>query len=242
MNATSENLLVLEDVQTYIGQFHILQGISLTVKKSAVTVLLGRNGAGKTTTLKTVMGLTPAQSGRLTFNNTLLNGKSTYEVARLGIGYVPEDRGIFRDLTVQENLWLAARGEKPVSYRGRLDFCLELFPDMARFLRQKAGTLSGGQQQMVAISRVLMTDNQLLLIDEPSKGLAPIVIKAVMDALEKLKAHITILLVEQNFTMASTIGDSFYLIDDGHNVLNGPMSQLLSDRDLTRQYLGVGTI
>jgi branched-chain amino acid transport system ATP-binding protein len=236
----AENLLVVEQIQTYIGQFHILQGISLAVPKSAVTVLLGRNGAGKTTTLKTIMGLLTPRSGQLILNGQPLNGKTTYQIARLGIGYVPEDRGIFRDLSVQENLWLAARGEKPANYRQRLEFCHDLFPDMQRFMRQKAGTLSGGQQQMVAISRVLMTDNQLLLIDEPSKGLAPIVVKAVMDALEKIKAHMTILLVEQNFTMASTVGDYFYLIDDGHNVLDGPMERLLSDQALTRQYLGVG--
>lgn len=234
------NLLVLEGLQTYIGQFHILQGLDLAVPEGAVTVLLGRNGAGKTTTLKTIMGLTPARQGRLTYKGESLTGLTTYQIARQGIGYVPEDRGIFRELTVEENLSLAARGESRASYRTHLANCLDLFPDMQRFLKQKAGTLSGGQQQMVAISRGLMTDNKLLLIDEPSKGLAPIVIKAVMDALQKLKQQVTILLVEQNFTMASTVGDYFYLIDDGHNITNGPMDQLIADTDLTRKYLGVG--
>ena len=234
------DLLTVEGVQTYIGQFHILQGIDLAVPRGAVTVLLGRNGAGKTTTLKTIMGLTPSRQGRLTFDGHDLTGQATYHIARYGIGYVPEDRGIFREMTVEENLLLAARGESPASYRRHLANCLELFPDMRRFLRQKAGTLSGGQQQMVAISRGLMTDNKLLLIDEPSKGLAPIVIKAVMDALQKLTSQITILLVEQNFTMASTVGDYFYLIDDGHNITNGPMERLIADTELTRQYLGVG--
>ncbi len=233
-------LLTLEDVHTYIGQFHILQGIKLEVPPGAVTVLLGRNGAGKTTTLKTIMGLTPARQGTINFNGASLNRLTTYEIARNGIGYVPEDRGIFRDMSVEENLLLAARGEKPADYRRRLEFCIDLFPDMRRFLRQKAGTLSGGQQQMVAISRSLMVDNRMILIDEPSKGLAPIVVKAVIDALQKLKTHVTILLVEQNFTMASTVGDYFYLIDDGHNVTNGPMAQLIADQELTRQYLGVG--
>ncbi len=239
-NAPSEPLLQLAGLQTYIGQFHILQGLELTVPAGAVTVLLGRNGAGKTTTLKTIMGLTPAQEGQLNYQGVSLRGRTTHEIARLGIGYVPEDRGIFRDMTVEENLTLAARGEKPASYRLRLERCHDLFPDMRRFMRQKAGTLSGGQQQMVAISRGLMTDNKLLLIDEPSKGLAPIVVKAVMDALEKLKSEITILLVEQNFTMASVVGDFFYLIDDGQNVANGPLSQLIADPALTRKYLGVG--
>ncbi len=236
----SDNLLVVEGLQTYIGQFHILQGLSLAVPRGAVTVLLGRNGAGKTTTLKTITGLTPPKEGRVTFDGQDLTGQATYHIARHGIGYVPEDRGIFRELTVEENLLLAARAENRASYRRHLANCLDLFPDMQRFLRQKAGTLSGGQQQMVAISRGLMTDNKLLLIDEPSKGLAPIVIKAVMDALQKLKSQITILLVEQNFTMASTIGDYFYLIDDGHNITGGPMERLIADTELTRQYLGVG--
>lgn len=236
------NLLVLERLQTYIGQFHILQGLDLVVPEGAVTVLLGRNGAGKTTTLKTIMGLTPAREGDITFRGESLNSLTTYQIARHGIGYVPEDRGIFRGLTVEENLLLAARGEHRANYRTHLANCLDLFPDMQRFLKQKAGTLSGGQQQMVAISRGLMTDNKLLLIDEPSKGLAPIVIKAVMDALQKLKHQITILLVEQNFTMASTVGDYFYLIDDGHNITNGPMAQLIADTELTRKYLGVGFV
>lgn len=239
---SEQALLTLEDVHTYIGQFHILQGISLTIRREAVTVLLGRNGAGKTTTLKTIMGLTPPRTGQINYNNQSLTKSNTYTIARQGIGYVPEDRGIFRDMSVQENLSLAAREVKPAEYRQRLEFCIDLFPDMNRFLRQKAGTLSGGQQQMVAISRALMTDNKLLLIDEPSKGLAPIVIKAVMDALERLKKHATILLVEQNFTMASTVGDYFYLIDDGHNVADGQMSDLINDQELTRKYLGVGTI
>jgi branched-chain amino acid transport system ATP-binding protein len=233
-------LLVLEKLQTYIGQFHILQGLDLAVPEGAVTVLLGRNGAGKTTTLKTIMGLTPARQGHLTYRGESLHGLTTYQIARQGIGYVPEDRGIFRELTVEENLLLAARDENRAGYRAHLANCLDLFPAMQGFLKQKAGTLSGGQQQMVAISRGLMTDNKLLLIDEPSKGLAPIVIKAVMDALQKLKQQVTILLVEQNFTMASTIGDYFYLIDDGRNITNGPMERLIADTELTRQYLGVG--
>jgi branched-chain amino acid transport system ATP-binding protein len=240
VNPAGGNLLVLEKLQTYIGQFHILQGLDLAVPEGAVTVLLGRNGAGKTTTLKTIMGLTPARQGQLTYRGASLHGLTTYQIARQGIGYVPEDRGIFRELTVEENLLLAARDENRASYRAHLANCLDLFPDMQGFLKQKAGTLSGGQQQMVAISRGLMTDNKLLLIDEPSKGLAPIVIKAVMDALQKLKQQVTILLVEQNFTMASTIGDYFYLIDDGRNITNGPMAQLIADTELTRQYLGVG--
>ncbi len=239
-DSAAEAFLHLEEVHTYIGQYHILQGINLKVPAGKVTVLLGRNGAGKTTTLKTIMGLTPARRGEISFKEVPITRKTTFEVARQGIGYVPEDRGIFRDMTVEENLLLAARGEKPADYRRRLEFCSDLFPDMRRFLRQKAGTLSGGQQQMVAISRGLMTDNKLLLVDEPSKGLAPIVIKAVMDALERLKTHITILLVEQNYTMATTVGDYFFLIDDGHNIADGPMEQLIADTDLTHKYLGVG--
>ncbi|NWJ45630.1 MAG: ABC transporter ATP-binding protein [Chloroflexi bacterium] len=235
-------MLSLDDVHTYIGQFHILQGISMQVRRGAATVLLGRNGAGKTTTLKTIMGLIPPRNGAIAFNGAKLDGEITYKLARRGIGYVPEDRGIFRDMTVEENLKLAARSVSSGEYRQRLDFCTELFPDMQRFMRQKAGTLSGGQQQMVAMSRGLMVDNKLLLIDEPSKGLAPIVVQAVIEALVKLKSHITILLVEQNFTMASIVGDYFYLIDDGHNVANGTMEELINDKELTRKYLGVGGV
>jgi branched-chain amino acid transport system ATP-binding protein len=240
LNAPGEALLSLSGVHTYIGQYHILQGISLDVKPSACTVLLGRNGAGKTTTLKTIMGLTPARDGVIGFGENILSGKTTFNVARQGIGYVPEDRGIFRDMTVHENLLLAARGKSAAEFREKIEFCTDLFPDMRRFMRQKAGTLSGGQQQMVAISRGLMTDNKLLLIDEPSKGLAPIVVQAVIEALLKLKSFITILLVEQNFTLASTVGDYFYLIDDGQNVTNGAMSDLLGDEETKRKYLGVG--
>ncbi len=241
-SSLAPDLLALEAVHTYLGQFHILQGISLVVPPGAVTVLLGRNGAGKTTTLKTIMGLTPARSGTVRLAGQDITARPTSQIARQGIGYVPEDRGIFREMSVEENLLLAARNVKPAEYRQRLDFCTGLFPDMRRFMRQKAGTLSGGQQQMVAISRGLMTDNKLLLIDEPSKGLAPIVVKTVMDALQTLKEHITILLVEQNFTMASTVGDYYWLIDDGNNVKNGTMSSLIADKELTRKYLGVGVV
>jgi branched-chain amino acid transport system ATP-binding protein len=233
------DLLVVDNIQTYIGQFYILQGISLKIKQGACTVLLGRNGAGKSTTLKTIMGVTPPRYGNILYNGKSIAKQTPFQIARHGIGYVPEDRAIFRDMTVMENLQIAARGVKTSEYNRRRDFCLELFPDMERFMRQKAGTLSGGQQQMVAISRGLMRDNQLLIIDEPSKGLAPIVVQAVIDALAKLKSHITILLVEQNFTMASTLGDYFYLIDDGENVANGAMSDLIHDHDLTKKYLGV---
>jgi branched-chain amino acid transport system ATP-binding protein len=235
-------LLSLDGINTYIGQFHILQGISLQVRRGAATVLLGRNGAGKTTTLKTIMGLTPARSGTVNFDGQPIEKDITYKLARKGIGYVPEDRGIFRDMTVEENLKLAGRGISGGEYRQRLEFCQDLFPDMRRFMRQKAGTLSGGQQQMVAISRGLMVDNKLLLIDEPSKGLAPIVVQAVIEALLKLKSHITILLVEQNFTMASTVGDYFYMLDDGHNVASGTMDELVNNKELTRKYLGVGGV
>ncbi len=241
-SAPDSSILTLDGVHTYIGQFHILQGISMQVRRGAATVLLGRNGAGKTTTLKTIMGLSTAREGAIQYEGERISGEITYKLARRGIGYVPEDRGIFREMTVEENLRLSSRATSSSEYKQRLEFCVDLFPDMRRFMHQKAGTLSGGQQQMVAISRGLMVDNKLLLIDEPSKGLAPIVVKAVIDALIRLKSHITILLVEQNFTMATTVGDYFYLIDDGHNVADGPMEQLVTDKELTRKYLGVGGV
>ena len=231
-------LLELRDVQTYIGQFHILQGVALLVPQGQVTVLLGRNGAGKTTTLRTILGLTPPRSGEVIFDGQPIAGLPTYTIAARGIGYVPEDRGIFTDLTVEENLVIAER--KPGDLADKRDLIFGLFPDLKRLFRLKGGQLSGGQQQMLALARALVPDNRLILIDEPTKGLAPIVVEQVMQALHNMKSAITVLLVEQNFMVAKTIGDLCYIVDAGHTVHSGPMKKVAADEALIQKYLGAG--
>jgi len=232
------DLLEVEDVHSYIGQHHILQGVSLHVRPEAVTVLLGRNGAGKTTTLRTIMGLVHPRRGAVRFAGRPIDRRAPHEIARLGIGYVPEGQGIFATLTVEENLRVARLAEDAESGR-RLDRVLELFPDLARRLPARAGTLSGGQKQMLSIARAFLNPNRLLLIDEPSKGLAPIVVDHLVEALREMRRHVTVVLVEQNFAMATALGDDFYLIDGGRTVRHGAMATLAADRDLAVKYLGV---
>jgi branched-chain amino acid transport system ATP-binding protein len=231
-------LLKLNAVETYIGQYHILQGVSLEVKKGEVTVLLGRNGAGKTTTLRTIMGLNPASKGAITYKGEDIKKLPTYLVAKKGIGYVPEDQGIFADLTVEENMKVAIQKDNQETL-DRMEWILDLFPDLKKFWKKPGGLLSGGQKQMLSIARAYINNNELLLIDEPSKGLAPIVVEKVMESIIQMKEQTTIVLVEQNFMMASTIGDCFYIIDDGRTVSHGVMNQLKQDADMRRKYLGI---
>lgn len=234
----SEQLLTVEALHTYIGQFHILQGVEMTVPAGEVTCLLGRNGAGKSTTLKTVIGLLAPRSGVIKLAGTAVGGRPAYEVSRLGIGYVPEDRGVFVDLTVEENLRLAER--KRGDLAAKKDWLVKLFPDLERFWQQKGGRLSGGQQQMLAIARAMVPENKLLLIDEPSKGLAPIVIEQLANALNQLKHQTTIVLVEQNLWLAAAIGDRATVLDDGRTVWTGAMADLMASAELQTRYLGVG--
>lgn len=233
------SLLKLEQIQTHIGQYHILQGVNFEAREGEVSVLLGRNGAGKTTTLKTIMGLTPATSGQIMFEDQNITKNKTHEIANLGIGYIPEDQGIFGDLTVEENIKVAIRNESQITYQ-KVDLVLELFPDLKKFWKKAGALLSGGQKQMLAMARAFVNDSKLLLIDEPSKGLAPIVIEKVMEAITEMKKQTTIILVEQNFTMASRIGDTFTLIDDGKTVQKGLMTDLMEDEKLKKKYLGIG--
>jgi branched-chain amino acid transport system ATP-binding protein len=229
-------VLELDHIQTYIGRFHILEDVSLSVPEGKVTVMLGRNGAGKTTTLRTIMGLTPPHSGSINFAGQSIGGKHTYDIATLGIGYVPEDRAIFSALTVEENLMIAERRKGDLARKS--DLLFGLFPDLQRLYGLKGTQLSGGQQQMLAIARALVPDNQLLLIDEPTKGLAPILVENVMQAIQQLKTTTTVLLVEQNFHMASDIGDLCYIIDAGRTVHHGAMAEVAADEALIQQYLG----
>ena len=232
------DVLEVDDIHTDIGQHHILQGVSLRVRADAVTVLLGRNGAGKTTTMRTVMGVLPPRRGAVRFEGRPIHGRAPHAIARLGIGYVPEGQGIFATLTVEENLRVAMRAEDAES-RERMRRVLDLFPDLGRFRGARAGTLSGGQKQMLAIGRALVNPIRLLLIDEPSKGLAPIVVEHLIAALEAMKRDTTVVLVEQNFAMASRLGDDCYVMDDGRTVYAGPMAALAADRGLKQKYLGV---
>ncbi|PLS01151.1 ABC transporter ATP-binding protein [Neobacillus cucumis] len=231
-------LLKLDQVETHIGQYHILQAISFEVRKGEVTVLLGRNGAGKTTTLRTIMGLNPATKGSVTYKGEPIQSLPTYTIAKKGIGYVPEDQGIFAGLTVEENMKVAIQKENEETAK-RMDWILELFPDLKKFWKKTGGYLSGGQKQMLSIARAYVNENELLLIDEPSKGLAPIVVEKVMESILQIKDQTTIVLVEQNFMMASTIGDSYYIIDDGRTVNHGTMKQLKEDEEMKRKYLGI---
>jgi branched-chain amino acid transport system ATP-binding protein len=232
------DLLELEGVHTDIGQHHILQGVSLRVRPDAVTVLLGRNGAGKTTTMRTIMGVLRPRRGTVRFDGRPIHELPPHAIARLGIGYVPEGQGIFATLTVEENLRVAMLAETADS-RERMRDVLALFPDLERFRQVRAGTLSGGQKQMLAIGRALVNPARLLLIDEPSKGLAPIVVEHLIGALQAMKRHATVVLVEQNFSMASRLGDECYVMDDGRTVHAGPMAALAADQTLKRKYLGI---
>jgi branched-chain amino acid transport system ATP-binding protein len=237
----SAPLLSLEGVHTHIGQYHILQGVDLVVPRGELTVLLGRNGAGKTTTLRTIMGLWPPSQGTITFDGRVIGGHATPDIARAGIGYVPESMGVFADLTVAENMTLAARLGPPDA--ARLDWIFGLFPALKRFWQLPAGLLSGGQKQMLSIARAIMEPKALLLIDEPTKGIAPAVIEGMITAFKELKrAETTILLVEQNFRFAASLGDSVAVMDDGRIVHRGTIQELAADSALQTRLLGLSLV
>jgi branched-chain amino acid transport system ATP-binding protein len=242
----STPLLKLDGVQTHIGAYHILHGVDLKVPSGQLTMLLGRNGAGKTTTLRTIMGLWPASSGRIEFDGQPIGGPgakwTTPDIAQRGIAYVPENMGIFADLTVRENLLLAARGARRIDQidTKRLDWLFGLFPALKKFWLYPAGKLSGGQKQMLAIARAMVEPRRLLLIDEPSKGLAPAIVQNLIGALRELKAtQTTVLLVEQNFAVARALGDTVAVMDDGRVVHSGTMAELAGDEALQHKLLGL---
>ena len=238
----SDALLRLEGVHTHIGAYHILHGVDLQVPANQLTMLLGRNGAGKTTTLRTIMGLWKASQGRVLLAGRDITGRPTPEIAQAGVAYVPENMGIFADLSVKENMVLAARGARNVDDidTSRLEWIFGLFPAMKKFWNHPAGKLSGGQKQMLAVSRAIVEPRQLLLIDEPSKGLAPAIIQNMIAAFKELKAaQTTILLVEQNFNFARQLGDSVAVMDDGRVVHSGSMAALAEDEALQARLLGL---
>jgi len=256
----SEAVLTLAGVHTHIGAYHILHGVDFEVPAGQVTMLLGRNGAGKTTTLRTIMGLWPASRGAVVFGGRRIGGPgaathaegapsvaasraiATPEIAQLGIGYVPENMGIFGDLTVRENMLLAARNARSLDEvdTARLEWLFGLFPALKKFWLYPAGKLSGGQKQMLAIGRAMVEPKKLLLIDEPSKGLAPAIVQNLIAALRELKSTQTaVLLVEQNFAVAKALGDRAAVMDSGRIVHRGAMDELAADEAMQHRLLGL---
>ncbi len=231
-----ETLLEVRDIHTFIGQYHILQGVSLSVRRGGITALLGRNGAGKTTTLKSILGLTPPRQGEVIFDSRPIHEMRSFDIAALGIGFVPEQRAIFRDLSVEENLKIAER--KRGDLRRKQEMIFGLFPDLQRLIHLPGNHLSGGQQQMLAIARALVADNRLLLIDEPTEGLAPVIIEQLILAIRQLSAETTILLVEQNFIVASQLAEEYVIIEEGKSVKSGKMADLVKDEAAIHRYLG----
>ena len=261
---TATPLLSLAGVHTHIGAYHILHGVDFDVPAGEVTMLLGRNGAGKTTTLRTIMGLWAASAGRVVFDGRQIGGPAatgadpatrpsaaksaaqsqlvTPAIADLGIAYVPENMGIFSDLSVRENILLAARKARTIDDidTQRLEWLFGLFPAIRKFWLYPAGKLSGGQKQMLAICRAMVEPRRLLLIDEPSKGLAPAIVQNLITALRELKSTATtVLLVEQNFAMAKALGDTVAVMDDGRVVHRGEMAALAEDDALQHKLLGL---
>jgi branched-chain amino acid transport system ATP-binding protein len=234
----NQPILKLTGVHTHIAEYHILQGVDLSVPRGGLAVLLGRNGAGKTTTLRTIMGLWKASAGSVVFDGRDISALATPDIAQLGIAYVPESMAVFSELTVRENLVLAARNG-PLD-TARLEWIFGFFPALEKFWNYQAGKLSGGQKQMVAIARAIVEPRKLLLIDEPTKGLAPAIIQSLIAAFRELKeSDTTILLVEQNFSFVKQLGDTVAVMDDGRIVHTGSMRELVDDQDLQQRLLGL---
>jgi branched-chain amino acid transport system ATP-binding protein len=233
-SAASEALLSARGLRAVIDGLHILHGVDLDVAATGVTALLGRNGAGKTTTVKAIMGLVP-RSGEIRFAGQDVGRLPTHAVVRRGIGYAPEDRGIFAALTVAENLRLAERDADPA-----YPLVFELFPELHKRQRQLAGTLSGGQQQMLAIGRTLLNPNRLIIADEPTKGLAPKIVTEVADALTRVAERVPVLLVEQNLTLVRRVAATCTVLADGRTAHQGDTAALLADDEAARRLLGVG--
>ena len=233
--AAADTLLDVRDVNVFFGESHILQGVSFGVRRGGITGLLGRNGVGKTTTLRGILGMVP-RTGSVVFDGAETTRLATHEIVRRGVAYVPEDRDVFAGLTVEENLRLAERAGAPLRY----DLVYELFPELKQRAAQKAGTLSGGQQQMVALARALLNgDNRILLVDEPTKGLAPLVVRHVVDALRRAAEATTILLVEQNLSVAHSLVRDVVVLDQGRVSFTGDVEQLMGDPALARRHLGL---
>lgn len=236
-------MLEIKNIQSYYGKSHILQGVSMTLKEGELVCLLGRNGVGKTTTLKSIMGLVKPTEGSIRFQEQELVGKQPYEVARLGVGYVPEDRRIFRSLTVHENLLIGIKNADKNNGKNTpwtVDKVYEIFPRLRERRENKGGHLSGGEQQMLTVARTLMGNPNLILVDEPTEGLAPLIVKDVLEMLATVRnAGVTVLMVEQNFKASIKVADRFYIMGKGHIVFEGDTAALLAAEDVRKNYLEV---
>ncbi|QGQ46354.1 ABC transporter ATP-binding protein [Metabacillus sediminilitoris] len=230
-------MLDIQNLHTYYGESHILHGVSLSVKKGSVSVLLGRNGMGKTTTLHSIMGMVPPKEGTIIMNGNEIQKKSSYQVSRAGIGLVPQGRRIFGNLTVKENLLTTAR---PVKDGWNLDKIYDMFPRLKERETSMGGNLSGGEQQMLSIGRALLTNPDLLLLDEPSEGLSPLMVREVMKIIKRLKEDgLSMLLVEQNLAMASSLADYVYILNKGTVVFEGESEQF--DNDVKNKFLALSS-
>ncbi len=233
-------LLELNAVNTFYGRSHILFDVSLAVEKGEVVSLLGRNGAGKSTTFRSIIGLTPPQSGEVIFKGERISGMRAFRICRRGIGFVPEDRRCFPDLTVRENLEVAARRTKDTGNAWTIERIEALFPRLRERERNLGSQLSGGEQQMLTIARTLMTNPEVLLLDEPSEGLAPLVVSLLADMILRIREEgVTVLLAEQNLHFCAKVADRGYVIDKGSVKYEGPMSDLLANEEVKEKYLAV---
>jgi branched-chain amino acid transport system ATP-binding protein len=226
-------LLSVDDLHVHLGQSHVLQGVAFDVADGGVTALLGRNGVGKTTTIRAILGLV-GRRGRIVYGGDEIQSLATHKIVRLDIGYVPEDRDVFAGLTVDENLKLAERAAEP-----RYELVYDLFPELKERGKQRAGTLSGGQQQMLAIARALLNDNRLLLVDEPTKGLAPRLVTEVARVLERVSELATVLLVEQNLGVVRKLAREVIVLSEGRVVHEGSAPAFLAQPELVRRHLSV---
>lgn len=233
-------MLTVESLNTYYGRAHILADLALKAEPGEVVVLLGRNGAGKSTTMKSVIGLVPAESGTITFDGSRIDRQSPHRIARLGLGYVPEDRRIFTDLTVMENLEVGRQKPRDGAPTWTPERLFELFPNLGRMKDRPGGRMSGGEQQMLTIARTLMGNPRLILLDEPSEGLAPVIVEQMARTILQLKAEgLCVLLSEQNLHFAQMVADRAYIIEKGRIRYSGTMAELAADAAVREQYLSV---
>ena len=232
-------MLEVNDLHTYYGETHVVQGVSLKVEKGSVIAILGRNGMGKTTIIRSIIGFTPAREGSIRFKGKEISGLRPYEIARMGLALVPQGRGIFPSLTVKENLLIAARNDKK-NQGWTLDRIYSLFPILKERAKLYANLLSGGEQQMLAIARALMTNPELVLMDEPSEGLAPLVVKQISQLIKQLKGSLSVLLAEQNLYMALELADYIYVVSKGEIVYESSPEELRNNEEVKSKHLGVG--
>lgn len=233
-------MLELSNVHAYYGESHILQGVQLNVAPAQCVAILGRNGAGKTTTLRSILGLLPARRGRITFKGQDITRKATYRIVQSGMAFVPENRGIFANVSVEEHLAIARSAANHRPARKPIDYVYEVFPRLAERRRSLGGQLSGGEQQMLAVGRALIAGPDLMVLDEPSEGLAPVIVETLERVLMNVKASgIPILLVEQNYHLATRLADYVYVLSQGRVQFEGETRALLANEDVRRTYLSV---